>query len=274
LAEERIKAVIDKVSALIPGFNLASSPPALVEGIHSIIREETGNTDPYLKIKEESNRKALAVYPQLKAAVRKAGNRLQQAVRFAIAGNIIDYGALAGLDLDREITAITGTGIKAQVNDRLLHFPAFQQSLRQAHTILYLGDNAGEIVFDKVLIETILQLYPGKRIYFAVRGEAVINDCLAADAYACGMERIAEVISNGSAAPGTLLMYCSTAFLAVWEKSDLIISKGQGNFESLYNSQQDPKNIYYLFVAKCRTVAAALGCEVRDALLLKQGQHL
>ena len=269
LEENSIKAVLDKVSGLIPGLDMTVSPPEMAMSIHRIIREETGNPDPYLMIKTESNRKALAAYPQFKAAVSRAENYLQEAVRIAIAGNIIDYGAIADLDLNRELAAITRQDRTGKINNRLLHFPDFSERIRKAHTILYLGDNTGEIVFDRILIESILSHYPDKHFVFAVRGAPAINDCLVSDAKECGISEIARVVSNGSEAPGTLLKLCSGEFLTAWQECDLVISKGQGNFESLYQTGLTGKKIYYLFVVKCRIVAARLGCAIREPVLLK-----
>ena len=148
--------------------------------------------------------------------------------------------------------------------EKFFNYPAFKTALAQAENILYIGDNAGEIVFDRLLIEEIKRLYPYKKITFAVKGGAIINDALMADAEECGITGITQVISNGVDAPGTLLSLCSPEFLIAYNQTQLIISKGQGNFETL-SSEEKP--IFFLLMAKCPVVAAHIGCEAGTFLL-------
>ena len=141
----------------------------------------------------------------------------------------------------------------------------FKEALRKSHFILYLADNAGEVVFDKVLIEEIKSLYPDKEIIYAVREKPIINDALISDAYFCGIDKVAQVISSGCDAPGTVLSLCSQDFLKVYKKADMIISKGQGNFEALWGKRD---RIFFLFMAKCPVVAKEVGSRVGEKILL------
>ena len=137
--------------------------------------------------------------------------------------------------------------------------------MNTSKNILYLADNAGETIFDRVLIEEIKGLYGDKSIFYAVRERPIINDALKEDARACGIDRIADVISSGSDTPGTIISLCSEAFLKIYRDADMIISKGQGNFEALSDVSRP---IFYLFMVKCPVVAKDLGCRIGDIILL------
>ncbi len=266
LAESRIKNILDRIAYVLPAFSLSATPPEMGQTIHKIIREETGNHDPYKQLKIRSNELALALYPTLKHKVKTAKNPLFKAVELAIAGNIIDYGACSDLDLQDELDKIIAA--EEQRIDRevptLFNYSGFIKHLREARTLLYLADNAGEIIFDKILIKEIRNMYHNKDIYVAVRGSPIINDCTLEDAIQCGIDKIAHLITTGSDAPGVILHLCSKEFREVYEKSDFIISKGQGNFESLVDEE---KILFYMFIVKCPVLAKALGCKMRDVIL-------
>lgn len=271
LEDGKIKIVLDEIGHCLSSIELSSPPPEMGRRIQKIIREKTGNADPYKQLKRDSNRVALALYPLIKEKVTSAENRLLKAVEIAIAGNIIDYGALSDLDIKNEVERIVNSEkqtIRCE-DEELFSFFDLVASLEKAETILYLADNAGEAVFDRVLLEEIVDTYPYKKIYFAVRGRPIINDCLTSDALECGIQNSAEIVSNGSDAPGTLLHLCSEEFNDLFNKSDMIISKGQGNFESISGTEKD---IFFMLVVKCNVLANFIGCKVRDAVLKKQ-QH-
>ncbi|MBN1412367.1 MAG: DUF89 family protein [Spirochaetales bacterium] len=268
LPAEKTKAVMDAVALEIPRLDMTASPPEMAMIIYRIIREKSNNRDPYLRIKRKSNETALAVYPGLKKIVKRSRNRLLKAVEIAIAGNIIDYGALSDLDLNKEIRAVLNSEEKTLEKEKNIYFnfDGFRDSLEKAKSVFYLADNAGELVFDRILIEEIRDMYPDIKIFCAVRGYPAINDCLMQDAITCGIDRLATVVSNGSDAPGTLLESCSREFLDIWKSSDLIISKGQGNFESIADQKE---NIFFLFIVKCGVLARDIGCRLRDVILYR-----
>jgi uncharacterized protein with ATP-grasp and redox domains len=268
LDKDHSKQILDRVALALPSFPLAATPPEMGQLIHKIIRQETGNPDPYKELKHRSNEIAFTLYPALKQKVKTAQDPLLKAVELAIAGNIIDYGAQSDLDLQNELDKIIALEEQRidREDSRLFNYSGFIDSLKKARTILYLADNAGEIVFDKILIEEIITIYPDKEIHVAVRGGPIINDCTLEDAGQCGLDKTTHCISNGSDSPGTLVHLCSGEFQALYNKSDLIISKGQGNFESLVDEK---KNIFYLFMVKCRVLSADLHCELRDIVLKK-----
>lgn len=226
-----------------------------------MIRQVTGNPDPYRQRKHGSNTLVLTLYPQLKDRIRDSANPLETAVRLATAGNVIDFGIYRSIDaadvteaIDRALIDEWDTGCLEQ----------FAQAVNDARDILYIGDNAGEIVFDRLLTEEL----PHEKVTFAVKGSPVINDATMEDAEMAGLTRLMEVVENGSDAPGTILEDCSAGFRERFEQSDLIIAKGQGNYESL--SEVD-KDTFFMLKVKCPVIAADLDCDMGQMILRRSG---
>jgi len=254
------KKVLDELARLIPEIGLNSTPPEMGRIIYQLVSKITGVRDPFKEIKEKSNRQSLELYPHLKAKIETSNDRLLTAVRLAIAGNVIDYGALNHFVIEEEIENCLKRDFA------IFDYGDFKEALDEAARILYLADNAGEVVFDKILLEEIKRLdaLHGRQIFYVVRDRPVINDALVEDARACGIEEVAEVVSSGSDAPGTILGLCSQEFLRLYEDARMIISKGQGNFEAL--SEQD-KPIFFVLKAKCPVIARDVGCSFGDMIL-------
>ena len=241
--------------------DLRQSPPAMGQHVHRLIRELTGQADPYRRVKDRFNRLALDIYPRLKARVECSTKPLEAAVRLAVAGNVMDLGVNSHLDEEHVHEAIEHA-LKAPLDGDV---EAFGQAVSSAKDVLYVADNAGEIVLDRLLIE---QLPPGK-VTVAVRGSPVINDATMVDAEQSGLTELVEVIDNGSDAPGTILGDCSEAFRRRFDGADLIIAKGQGNYETLSEADKD---IFFILKAKCPVIAEDLGC--RDgSLVLRRSIH-
>lgn len=252
--------VMIKVLEALPKFSEDTAPPEMATEVQRIIRSIFKTKDPYKKIKDKYNTIALEMYPSLKKSVKLSSDPLLMAVKLAIAGNIIDFGTVDGsIDLEGTIQHCLRTDIT--IND----FDNFQKDLSTVTSILYLGDNTGEIVFDKILIEEIKKITTAP-ITFAVRGMPVLNDVTMEDAVLVGMNHLAVLVSNGYDAPATMLPHCSEEFLEHYHKADMIIAKGMGNYESLCNEN---KKIYFILKAKCAVVARDLKCNVNDNILLK-----
>lgn len=260
------KKVLNELAGILPDFSLASSPPEIGRVIYGLVKRITKKDDPYAEIKKKSNKLALNIYDKLKKKVSHSDDRLLMAVELAIAGNIIDYGVKNSLNIDAEMARILDEEDKAikKENKSIFDYERFRSALKRAKTILYLADNAGETVFDRVLIEEIKRADRDKRIVYAVKEKPVINDALAEDAYVCGIDKLAEVVSSGSDAPGTILSLCSREFLAMYRKADMVISKGQGNFEALSGAK---RQIFFLFMAKCPVIAKDVGCKLGEVIL-------
>ncbi len=267
--EKTQKKILDEVAKALPDFLLSASPPEMARKIHGIVKEITGINDPYAEIKKQSNKLALSVYPDLRKKLEKSPDRLLIAVELAIAGNVIDYGVKNTLDVDGEVAKILSAENKAIKNEseENFNYSQFKKDLLDAKEILYLADNAGEVVFDRIIIEEIKSLDSNKRVIYAVKEKPTINDALIEDAIFCKIDKTAEIISSGSDAPGTILSLCSEDFLKIFKKADLVISKGQGNFETLSHVKRP---VYYLFMAKCPVIANDVGCKVGDIILLQK----
>jgi hypothetical protein len=261
------KKILNKLSEIIPDIPLNFTPPEIGRIIYGSVRELTSRKDPYKKIKEKSNELALRLYDRLKQKVSRSDDRLLTAVELAIAGNIIDYGVKNSLDVDKELNKILNQEKKTigREDSSLFKFRPFKNALGKADNILYLADNAGETVFDRILIEEIESIYGNKKVTYAVKEKPVINDALIKDARRCGIDKIARVISSGSDAPGTVLSLCSRDFLKVYEEANMVISKGQGNFEAL---SRETRPVFFLFMAKCPVIAKDIGCKLGDVILL------
>ena len=251
--------VVRQVLSLAADLDMSQSPPAIGQQIHRLIRELVGNNDPYHRIKKRFNNLALKLYPDLRKQIVGSDDRLETAIRLAIAGNIIDFGvktSLAESDIEKTISdSLSGYLNPEQIQD-------FKNTVTEAEKIIYLADNAGEIVFDRLLIEQL----PYEKVTVVVKSNPVINDATIEDADVAGLTRIVEVIDNGSDAPGTILETCSQTFRDRFEDADLIIAKGQGNYETLSDAD---KNIFFVLKAKCPVIARDLGCEVGEMILRK-----
>ncbi|MBN1437527.1 MAG: DUF89 family protein [Sedimentisphaerales bacterium] len=257
---QKHKDVLQAVLQAASNMDFSITPPAMGQHIHRIIRRVMDNPDPYLAIKNQSNTVMLKLYPQLQAKVADSPDPFETALRLAIAGNIIDYAVNTKLNE----TDILQT-IEAALHDELPPhaLDQFRQAIDQAQNILYLADNAGEIILDRLLVEKL----PLDKLTVAVRGKPVINDALIADAQAASIPELVEVIDNGSDAPGTILQSCSSSFRARFQQADLIIAKGQGNYETLSNID---KNIFYLFKVKCPVIARNAALTVGDLALQRK----
>ena len=267
------RRVLNKLANILPSFPLSSTPPEMGRIIYRMVSRVTGTRDPYARIKAESNQRALKLYPRLKQKIARSQDRLGAAVRLAIAGNIIDYGVKNSLNVEHELKKMLGSESRVirQENKKLYQYGRFKRVLRKAKTVLFLADNAGETVFDRLLIEEIKREDPKKQIFYAVKTGPTINDALEEDARFCGIDRTAKIISNGLAAPGTILSLCSRSFLRIFHQADMVISKGQGNFESLSCA---PRPVFFLFMAKCSVVAKHVGCRMGDIILRCGGENL
>jgi len=238
--------------------DLRLPPPVLAQRMHRRLREVTGVEDPYREAKDRQNREALQLLPRYQAEIASAPDPLAMAVQLAIAANIIDLGAKTGwneADVPAELA-------------RAVHKPVFgdldslRAALARAEQILYLTDNAGEIVFDRLLIEQL----PRHRVTVAVRGAPAINDATREDARSAGLDELVEVIDNGSDAPGTLLENCSPEFQRRFAEADLILAKGQGNYETLVG---EPGNIFFLFRIKCPVTSNMTGHPVGTHVVVR-----
>ena len=240
--------MLRQVLRLMAQFDWTLPPPVLGQQLHRRIRQLTGNRDPYASVKELMNQRADELYPPWHQLFCDTHPPLEAAVRLAIVGNLLDVGAMTQLDA----AAVRGAFEDALSAPLRGSVQEFAQAIRDACSILYLADNAGEIVFDRDLLAQL----PIGNFVVAVRGHPVLNDATIEDARRAGLNELCEILSNGSDAPGTILEDCSPEFRAQFAVADLIIAKGQGNYESLAGTD---KHIFFLLKIKCDVLSQDLG---------------
>ena len=241
------KALAAELFSLFHNGTSGFSVPTLSRELYRLFREKSGVADLYEQIKYESNERLLGEYAMFREMIDQSDDPFETALRLAVAGNIIDYGVSDHHDLEETIAKVLDSPFAIN------HVGRLRRRLAEAGTVLYLGDNAGEIVFDKLFIET----FRHPNIWYVVRGAPVINDATRRDAAQVGMEEVAQVIDNGYDAPSTLPEKCSHAFQQLYNEADLVISKGQGNLEGLIDAPRG--DIYYLLMVKCEVIADRLG---------------
>lgn len=254
LSQEAQKAAMDDTHAYLARANYEGCTPESMGEIWQMLLRHVDGKDPYAAIKSMCNQEAMKMLPETREKISSAKEPFTVALKYAIAGNLIDYGLEHPVSLEEQnakIDAIASTAFSIDDSDKL------HLALSKASKMLYLGDNAGEIVFDKLLIEQIRSLYFKVDISYVVKGSAVLNDVTRADADEVGMHEVARVIDNGDASPGTVLPRTSESFQRAFAEADVILSKGQGNFESL--SGVEKESLFFLFTAKCDTVCVEAG---------------
>lgn len=274
LSEVKIKKVIDKIGGTIADIGLGMTPPEMGAIFQKIIQDVSGNRDLYKDAKDKSNRLAFDLYDKVKKKVRASKDKLLTAIESAIAGNIIDFGVKNSLNVEKELEKIMSEENKMIKNENKIFFAYddFKNKIERSKKIIYLADNCGETVFDRVLIEEIQNLYPSVEVIYSVKEKPILNDALLEDAVFCGIDKICKTVSTGSVIPGTVLKLCSAEFLEIYKDADMVISKGQGNFESFVD---DNKPVFYLFMAKCPVVAKEVGSETGNInLFYNKGVNL
>lgn len=269
LPDEDAREVLVQVGALMGSFSLDMKPPEMAGRIRDIVRERTGVADPYRDAKRRHTQMALALLPSLRERVRDADDSLRAAVLLAVIGNIIDLGSFDGGDIQGRLNELLSAETRAveRESGELFSYDEFRRELSAARTLLYIGDNAGETVFDRLLIEEIRRRFPTLSVTYAVRGVPILNDAVLEDAEEAGLDTVAELTASGSDVPGTLLSRCTPAFRRRFHEADVVVSKGQGNYETLSDAG---RRIYFLLMAKCPVIARDVGCSVGDVLLLQR----
>ena len=270
--------VIREVMNLVLEMGFETSPPVIGQQIHRTIRALTKNPDPYLAVKQEFNALMLSRIDHFRDLIATSSDPFDTAVRLAIAGNSIDFAIRANLeakDIDTAIDQALTQPINGDVNK-------LRRTIEKANKILYLVDNAGEIVCDRLLIEQLLpknsvsgRFGLDSAIVACVRGLPVINDAMLDDAKQVGLTEVVPVITNGNDGLGTMLEQCSQEFMNVFNESDLIISKGLGNYETLicYDQAQLPQTVAFLFKAKCSFIAQFSGTKLGDCVVRIQDKR-
>jgi len=251
--ENKIKKLLDEIGMILRDIPLESTPPETGMLIYENVRKITGIFDPYKEIKRANTKEALSLYDSLNNKVEMSNDKLLTAIRISIAGNVIDFGVNRKFDIKDEIDKIL------KKDFAIFDYNEFKNNLAKTDNILYIGDNAGESVFDKILMEEMK-----KPVIYVVREVPVINDVTYEDAIQAGIDKVARIFSSGTSAPGTVIKTCSDEFIKLYKNSKFIISKGQGNYEGL---SEERYPIFFLLKVKCWVIANDIGVKEGDIIL-------
>ena len=251
-----LKQILDEVATILPDVPLDHKPPETGDLIYKKIKKITKTQDPLKSVKRKSTEEALELFPlyekKLKA-IESQEKKLLFAIKLAIAGNIIDFAVEDEFDIKKDVDEVLNKELAIN------HIEKFKKELEKAETILYIADNAGETVFDRFLISEL-----DHKVLYVVRDEPVINDATREDAKAAGIDELATIIESGSTSPGLLIKNTTPEFKDLFEKVDMVVSKGQGNFEGL---SEENRPIFFLLKAKCEVIANHLGVSKDDIVL-------
>ena len=250
--------VIHEVLTLLQDIQLDATPPEIAYRVHRIVRDTISASDPYQKAKAKSTADALDIYPRLKRLVAQSDDALDTAIRISIAGNIIDFGVQ---DDTQDLWCTVESVLHQQyaIDDTA----QLRTKLKSVEQVLFIADNAGETVFDRVLIETL-----SVPVIYAVKGAPILNDATIEDAVAAGLDQCATLLSNGSDAPGTIFSLCSDKFCRQYESAQLVIAKGQANYETL---SEAGSKVFCLLRVKCPVIALDIGQPV-DSIVVRQSR--
>lgn len=258
--------VLRELFRRLADIDLDDTPAANANGLYKLVSKVTSIKDPYKDVKRKYNAAALKLFPKLEEIVEKADDGLHAAAKIAVAGNVIDYGIhiIEGRKVDLDSIIEEVKNIPLAIDD----FQHFSRDLEKIDKVLYIADNSGEIVFDKVFISGLIGM--GKKVVLAVKSGPILNDATIEDAKEAGLDNITQTIETGCDCIGLDFGTCSEEFLKEFESSGIIISKGQGNVESLDDVKG--KKIYFLLKAKCEKMARELGVDYLD-IVFKRSDH-
>ncbi|MCD4667277.1 MAG: ARMT1-like domain-containing protein [Sulfurimonas sp.] len=244
------------VELMSKDFSREETPPEIASFVYEKMAEIANKTDLYDEIKELSTKKALSFVPLLKTKLSTCQDKLLTATKIAVAGNVIDLAAAVEFDLEEELEKIFHTDFAH--ND----FDELKNLLPHAKSVVILGDNVGEHIFDYMFVEVLKELYPHAKYHYMVRGNPIINDVTMDEALACGFDKLCDLVDSGVNTPGFAYSRANPHAKKLFDEADLVISKGMGNYECLSPSHR--KNICFLLKVKCEVVASSLNKEVGD----------
>lgn len=265
--EEKKARYFREVLRLVCGAPEDACAPAVTERINLLHETFFGRPYSFRELKEKYNRMMLEREQEIGAEIAASTDPLRTALQFARTGNYIDFGAMGSVD-DKKLSFLLDQAQEEDVDD--LEYAGFRRDLENASRLVYCTDNCGEIVLDKLLISELQKRYPGLQITVLVRGYEVLNDATLEDADQVGLTKLTAVLGNGSHAAGTVLNAVSREALQVLEEADVIVAKGQGNFESLHGCG---RNIYYLFLCKCDWFTRRFGLERYKGVFINERNH-
>jgi uncharacterized protein with ATP-grasp and redox domains len=258
--EELLREVFTYLSKM--SFDITT--PEIIGETFEIIKRYTNNPDPYKETRYYYNNLFIKLLPEFESKIEQSVHSFQLAVKYAIVGNIIDFNPIHNTLLEDIYDYFAKMeNLEFAIDDS----QSMMEDIIDAKMLLYLGDNCGEICLDKILLKKIKELNPNCKLYFGVRGKPVVNDSIAEDAYSVGIDEYADIIDNGDGSLGTVLHRTSPTFKEIFNRADLIIAKGQANYECL---SEENKKIYFLLMTKCDVIANDIGVEEKKMICLKK----
>lgn len=255
LLSKRLTSAVEEMSK---SFSYNDAPPEIASYVYEEMARIAHKTDLYDEVKELSTKKALSFVPFLKEKLFTSQNKLLTATKIAVAGNVIDLAAEVEFDLDEELEKIFHTEFAHD------DFSLFEQKLCCAKSVLIIGDNVGEHIFDYLFIETLKESYPNSAFSYMVRGNPIINDVTVKEAKEAGFDKICQVVDSGVNTPGFTYNRANSYSKELFDSADLVISKGMGNYECMSPSHRE--DICFLLKIKCGVVAASLQKEIGDII--------
>lgn len=256
-ADNKLKnRLLSTVEEMSRDFSFMLSPPEIAADVYEKMAQIAQKSDLYDEVKRLSTQKAQSYLPFLEEKLSKSNNKLLTATKIAVAGNVIDLAAAVEFDLEEELEKIFQTAFAH--ND----FAILTQALKSANSVLVLGDNVGEHIFDALFIKVLQELYPHAEFSYMVRGKPIINDVTMKEAREAGFDKFCNLVDSGVDTPGFTYSRATKEAQQLFDSADLVISKGMGNYECLSPSHR--KNICFLLKVKCDVVARSLGREVGD----------
>ncbi len=259
--EECASLILKKAAFQISNFSMSQTPPEAAAILYPKISKIVSKEDLYDLKKIESTNKAFEFIDFVKEKINKSKNKIDAALRGAVAGNVIDFATEVTFDIDKEIEKIF------HIDFAIDHKKRFEEILKESKNLLIIGDNTGEHVFDKIMIESIKDIYPNIDIYYAVRGKPIINDVTKIEAKAIDMDKICQIVDSGVDTPGFLYERANENMKKLYDKADLILAKGMGNFECMEDRKD--KRVFFLFKVKCQVVSAKIGQKIGDIICMQ-----
>jgi len=256
LDEKNAKEMMQVASESIANYGKVS-PPVAAADLYPKLGSFSHNSDVYKTLKERSTREALALLPAISNRVKTVSD----AIKAAVAGNVIDFATPNHYDLSTEFEKVFETSFEID------NETAFCERLTEAKTLMILGDNTGEHVFDKLLLQTIAKEYPALKLYYAVRGVPIINDVTLLEANEISMAEVATLVDSGVHTPGLDYNHASEIFMELYNQMDLIVAKGMGNYECLEGVQD--QRIFHLFKVKCDVVSRDVGAKLGSLIFMQ-----
>ncbi|SHO53561.1 damage-control phosphatase ARMT1 family protein [Anaerocolumna xylanovorans] len=243
--------------------------PEIIGSTFDLLKKHIKNDDPYFEIRNYYNTMFQSMLSTFEKRINQASNPLECALKYAALANIIDFNPISNNKAENIMEYFDNIN---NLNFSINHSNKLIKEIGLSKSLLYLGDNCGEICLDKLLLKKIKESNPAINIYFGVRGKPVINDSIEADAYSVGINQYAKIISNGDNSLGTVLSRASDKFIKVYDEADIVIAKGQGNYESL--SEEKNKKIFYLLITKCSVIANDIGTDIESLVcMMKESSY-